>query len=470
MKLTLKSYITGVEGGTISPREVLDHYLAKAKEYNKSLNAFVRFHDGYTESHIDQFSNEALHAAPIGVKDIILTKGEVTSCASNMLKDFVSPYSATCFEKLEAAGGLMIGKTNMDEFAMGGSTESSAFGITLNPYGTNRIPGGSSGWSAAAVAADLCIAALGTDTGWSVRQPAALCGIVGIKPTYGRVSRYGVQAMASSLDQVGVMTKTVDDAKLLLRTISGYDPKDAQSDKKADTRDHEHIIPTTLKIAIAKEVLAEGLDPKIRQRLMDAADKLRAAGIAVEEVELPVLSYAVPMYYTLMPAEVSTNMARFDGVRFGHQETTFDHADIMKYYEKVRTAGFGDEVKRRILLGTFVLSSANYEGYYLKAQRARQQLKKDFAKIFKEYDILLSPTAPTVAWKIGEKIDDPLSMYLEDLYTIPANMGWLPAMSVPAGMLEDQWEMMPVGLQLMANRWEEEKLFSLGKLMETFEY
>lgn len=229
--------------------------------------------------------------------------------------------------------------------------------------------------------------------------------------------------MASSLDQVGVMSKTVADAKLLLRAISGYDPKDAQSDKKADSRDHEHIDTKSLKVAIAKEVLAEGLDPKVKQRLMDAADKLRAAGIVVEEVDLPVLSYAVPMYYTLMPAEVSTNMARFDGVRFGQQETTFDHGDIMKYYEKVRTAGFGDEVKRRILLGTFVLSSANYEGYYLKAQRARQQLKKDFAKIFTQYDILLSPTAPTVAWKIGEKIDDPLSMYLEDLYTIPANMG-----------------------------------------------
>ena len=470
MKLTLASYIAGVKAGTLKPREVLDHYLAKAKEYNQSLNAFIRFHDGYTETHIDDFSEKLLHAAPIGVKDIILTKGEVTSCASNMLKDFVSPYSATCFEKLEAAGGLMIGKTNMDEVAMGGSTENSAFGVTLNPYGTNRIPGGSSGWSAAAVAADLCIAALGTDTGWSVRQPAALCGIIGIKPTYGRVSRYGVQAMASSLDQVGVMTKTIDDAKLLLRTISGYDAKDSQSDKKADTWQFENIDAKSLKIALPKEALWAGLDAKVKQRLMDAVEKFRALWITVDEVDLPILDAAVPIYYTLVPAEVSTNMARFDGVRFGHQETTFDHGDIMKYYEKVRTAGFGDEVKRRILLGTFVLSSANYEGYYLKAQTARQQLKKEFSTIFSKYDIILTPTAPTVAWKIGEKIDDPVAMYLEDLYTVPANMAGIPAMSVPAGMLEDQWEMMPVGLQLMANRREEEKLFSLGKLMESFDW
>ena len=470
MKLTLKSYIACVENKTRSPREVLAHYLAKAKEHNGILNAFLRFHDAYIEKNIDNFLDKPLHAAPIAVKDIILTKGEVTSCASKMLKDFVSPYSATCFEKLEAAGWMMIGKANMDEFAMWWSTENSAFGITLNPYGTNRIPGGSSGWSAAAVAADLCIAALGTDTWWSVRQPAALCGVVGIKPTYGRVSRYGVQAMASSLDQVGVITKTVDDAKLLLRTISWYDPKDAQSDPKADAREHENISAKTLKIALPKQALVEGLDPKVKQRLLDTVEKLRANGISVDEVDLPMLAYAVPMYYTLMPAEVSTNMARFDGVRFGQQETTFDHGDIMKYYEKVRTDGFGDEVKRRILLGTFVLSSANYEGYYLKAQTARQQLKKDFAKLFTNYDIILTPTAPTVAWKIGEKIDDPLSMYLEDLYTIPANMWGLPAMSVPAWMLEDQWENMPVGLQIMANRREEEKLFSLGTLMESFDW
>ena len=467
MDLTLKSYIEWVESGKLDPKTVADSYLKKAKELN-SNNAFLRFHEDYVAKNLQDFSKKPLHGAPIWIKDIILTKWYITSCASKILEDFVSPYSATCFEKLESQWWLMIGKTNMDEFAMWGSTENSAFGISYNPYGTNRVPGGSSGGSAVAVASDMCIAALGTDTGWSVRQPASFCGIVGIKPTYGRVSRYWVQSMASSLDQVWVMTKTVEDAQILLSAISRYDPRDAQSSPKADEpidfSEEKNI--KKFKIAVPKEVFAEGLNPKVKTLFLETIEKIRATGITIEDVDMPILGYSVPMYYTIMPAEVSTNLARFDGIKFGLQEDMTNFDSLVSYYEKVRSEWFGDEVKRRILLGTFVLSSANYEGFYLKAQKARDQLKQDFDEVFKKYDLILTPTAPDVAWKTWAKSKDPLAMYLEDLYTIPANMWWLPAMSVTAGKIEDQWEMMPVGIQLIWNKWQENKILALGKLIE----
>lgn len=465
MNLTLKAYIDWVKNKSLNPKDVINTYILQAKQKNTNLNAFVRFHEDYVQNNIDVMSTKALCWAPIWIKDIILTKWYISSCSSNIIRDFVSPYSATCFENLEKNWWLMIGKTNMDEFAMGSSTESSAFGNTLNPFGINRIPGGSSGWSAAAVAADMCIAALGTDTGGSIRQPAAFCGLVGIKPTYGRVSRYGVQSMASSLDQVGVMTKTVEDAEILLKAISGFDPKDSQSSTNADSRKPAWDVKT-YKIAVPKEALWEGLDPRIKEKFLMILEKLRGLWIVIEEIDLPILGYAVPMYYTLMPAEVSTNLSRFDWIKFGTQDNTFDYPDIMSYYQKVRSEWFGDEAKRRILLWTFVLSSANYEWYYLKAQKARQQLQRDFAKIFTNYDLVLTPTTPTLPCKIWEKIDNPLVMYLEDMYTIPANMWWLPAMSVPIGMAEDRGELLPVGIQIMWNKREEEKIFSLGKVIE----
>lgn len=468
MNLTLKSYIEWIKNWTIDAKNIINHYISKAKEQNSQTFSFVRFHEDYVSSHIEDLITKPLCGAPIGLKDIILTKWYITSCGSKMLKDFVSPYSANCFEKLEKNGGLMIGKTNMDEFAMGSSTETSYFGKTINPYGKDRVPGGSSGWSAAAVAADLCIAALGTDTWGSIRQPASFCNIVGLKPTYGRISRYGVQSMASSLDQVGVMTKTVDDAEILLKAIAWHDTHDAQSSTEADTWLEATYINATWKpkLALPKEALGEGLDLDIKTKFIETMEKLKNLWREIDEIDLPIMGYAVPMYYTLMPAEVSTNLARFDGIRFGLQDDTTKYPDIWEYYKYIRSEGFGEEVKRRILLGTFVLSSANYEWYYLKAQQAREQLKGDFLKIFSQYDAIITPTTPTLPGKIGEKISNPLTMYLEDMYTIPANMAGIPAMSIPGGIIDKEGEQLPMGIQLMCNRWEEKKLLELGKEIE----
>jgi len=468
MNLTLKDYITS---DTFKAQDVVKNYLETAKKLNADYFSFVRFHEDYMKAHLDQFASRPLKAAPIGIKDIILTQDYVTSCGSKMLEDYVSPYSATCFLNLEKNWGLMIGKTNMDEFAMWSTTETSYFWKTKNTHGKDRTPGWSSGWSAAAVASGACMAALWTDTGGSIRQPAARCWIVWMKPTYGMVSRYGVQSMASSLDQVGVLTTTVDDAEILLQAIAGFDPKDSQSDPRADefVNDKKNLDEKSVKkfkIGVPKEALWEGLDPQIKKLFLAAVEKLRASGIVVEDISLPMLVYSVPMYYTLMPAEVSTNLARFDGIKFGLQSDSMNADTIQKYYEQIRSAGFGEEAKRRILLGTFVLSSANYEGYYLKAQKAREELQAEFDTIFAKYDIILTPTVPEVAWKLGSRTDDPLKVYLADMYTIPANMWGLPAMSIPMGMVEDQGEQMPTGIQLMADKRTEKKLFGFGRYVE----
>lgn len=468
MYLTLKDYI---KSDISDIQSIVTTYLDTAKKLNADYFSFVRFHEDYVKTHLDEFASRPLKAAPIGIKDIILTQDYITSCWSKILEEYVSPYSATCFLNLEKNGWLMIGKTNMDEFAMWSTTESSYFGKTKNIYGTDRTPGWSSGWSAAAVASWAVIGALWTDTWGSIRQPAAWCGIVGIKPTYGMVSRYGVQSMASSLDQVGVMTQTVDDAEILLKAIAWFDPKDSQSDPRADdfVNDQSQITNDQckrFKIWVPKEALWEGLDPQIKKIFLVTIEKLRAEWIVVEDISLPMLSYSVPMYYTLMPAEVSTNLARFDGIKFGLQSDSMDVDTLQKYYETIRSTWFGDEAKRRILLGTFVLSSANYEWYYLKAQKAREELQAEFDTIFTHYDILLTPTVPEVAWKIGSRTDDPLKVYLADMYTIPANMWGLPAMSIPMGMVEDQWESLPTGIQLMAQKWSEDKIFGFGRYLE----
>ena len=467
MQLTLKDYIHS----DMKAQDIVKTYLETAKTLNADYFSFVRFHEDYINIHLDEFASRPLKAAPIGIKDIILTQDYITSCGSKILENYVSPYSATCFLNLEKHGGIMIGKTNMDEFAMWSTTETSYFWKSKNIYGTDRTPGWSSGWSAAAVASWAVIGALGTDTWGSIRQPAAWCGIVWIKPTYGMVSRYGVQSMASSLDQVGVMTKTVDDAEILLKAIAWFDPKDSQSDPRADdfvnnknSLDEKSV--KIFKIGVPKESLWEGLDPQIKKLFLATIEKLRADGIIVDEISLPMLAYSVPMYYTLMPAEVSTNLARFDGIKFGLQSDSMDVDTLQKYYETIRSEWFGEEAKRRILLGTFVLSSANYEWYYLKAQKAREELQAEFDTIFAQYDIILTPTVPEVAWKIGSRTDDPLKVYLADMYTIPANMWGLPAMSIPMGMVEDQWEMMPTWIQLMAQKWSEDKIFGFGKYLE----
>jgi len=472
MHLTLKDYITN---DTLKIKDIVNDYVKTAKRINADYFSFVRFHEDYVQAHLDEFSTRPLKAAPIGIKDIILTQDYISSCWSKILENYVSPYSATCFLNLEKHGWLMIGKTNMDEFAMWSTTETSYFGKTKNIYWIERTPGWSSGWSAVAVASGAVIAALGTDTWGSIRQPAAWCGIVGMKPTYGMVSRYGVQSMASSLDQVGVMTQTVDDAEILLKAIAGFDSKDSQSDPRADdfVNDKKNLDEKSVKnfkIWVPKEVLWEGIDLKIKTLFLNTIEKLRSSWICVEDISLPMLAYSVPMYYTLMPAEVSTNLARFDGIRFGLQSDSMDADTIQKYYETIRSAWFGEEAKRRILLGTFVLSSANYEWYYLKAQKAREELQAEFDSVFTKYDIILTPTVPEVAWKIGSRTDDPLKVYLADMYTIPANMWGLPAMSIPMGMVEDHTdgsvEMMPTGIQLMAQKWSEKKLFGFGRYLE----
>ena len=470
MMLTLKDYITSNE---FNPQDIVKEYLDTAKKINADYFSFVRFHEDYVTTHLDDFASRPLKAAPIWIKDIILTQDYITSCGSKILEDYISPYSATCFLNLEKNWGLMIGKTNMDEFAMWSTTETSYFGKTKNPYGKDRSPGWSSGWSAAAVASGVCLGALGTDTWGSIRQPAAWCGIVWMKPTYGMVSRYGVQSMASSLDQVGVFAKTIDDAEILLKAIAWFDLKDSQSNPKADDFinwkleiENWKLNPKNFKIGVPKEALWEGLDPQIKKIFLATVQKLRTSGITVEDISLPMMAYSVPMYYTLMPAEVSTNLARFDGIKFGLQSDSMDADTIQKYYETIRSSWFGEEAKRRILLGTFVLSSANYEWYYLKAQKAREELQSEFATIFTTYDIILTPTVPEVAWKIGARTDDPLKVYLADMYTIPANMWGLPAMSIPMWMVEDQWEMMPTGIQMMWDKRAEAKLFSFGRYLE----
>ncbi len=468
MNLTLKDYITN---DSLYPQDTVTQYLDTAKKLNADYFSFVRFHEDYISSHLDEFASRPLKAAPIGIKDIMLTEGYITSCWSKILEDYISPYSATCILNLEKNGWLMIGKTNMDEFAMWSTTETSYFGKTKSIYGTDRTPGWSSGWSANAVASGACIAALWTDTWGSIRQPAAWCWIVWMKPTYGMVSRYGVQSMASSLDQVGVLTKTVDDAEILLKAIAGFDPQDSQSDPRADEFvNSEFRIQNSelmkFKIGIPKEALWDGLDPQIKSLFLAAVEKLRANWIIVEDISLPMLAYSVPMYYTLMPAEVSTNLARFDGIKFGLQSDSMDADTLQKYYQTIRSEWFGDEAKRRILLGTFVLSSANYEWYYLKAQKAREELQAEFDTVFTTYDIILLPTVPEAAWKIGSRTDDPLKVYLADMYTIPANMWGLPAMSIPMGMVEDQWEILPTGIQLMGQKRTEDKLFGFGRYLE----
>lgn len=467
MSLTLKDYITWVESWKLKVEDIVFEYLDKVENNIWwDLNVFLRAHVEYIKNNLELIKNGALKWAPIVLKDNIMTKWYISSCGSKMLENYIAPYSATCFRNMEKNWGLLLWKTNMDEFAMWSSTETSYFGNTLNNWGTNRVPGGSSGWSAVAVAADMCLAALGTDTWGSVRQPAAFCGVVWLKPTYGRVSRYGVQSMASSLDQVWTLTKTVEDAEILLKVIMWFDERDSQSDKRSDELIKSNKTLDKYKIALPKQAFGEGLNPKIRTRIQEVILKLRDMWVQVDEVDLPVLDYWISVYYTLMPAEVSTNLARFDGIRFGLQDNTLNYDNIQEYYKYIRTEWFWEEVKRRIALWTFVLNSANYEWYYLKALQVRQNMKNDMAKIFENYDLILSPTTPDVAWKIGEKIDDPLKMYLEDMYTVPANLAWLPAISVPVGTIEDRGEDMPVGLHLIANSWKEDDLFVVGEEIE----
>ncbi|MBD2531437.1 Asp-tRNA(Asn)/Glu-tRNA(Gln) amidotransferase subunit GatA [Nostoc flagelliforme FACHB-838] len=407
-----------------------------------------------------------LAGIPVGIKDNLCTKGVPTTCASRILENFVPPYESTATQKLADVGAVMVGKTNLDEFAMGSSTENSAYQVTANPWDLSRVPGGSSGGSAAAVAAQECVVALGSDTGGSIRQPASFCGVVGMKPTYGLVSRYGLVAYASSLDQIGPFGNTVEDAAILLSAIAGYDPKDSTSLKVPIPNYAASLKPDfkprgQLKIGIIKETFGEGLDSVVEQAVTKAVDQLQSLGAEIHIISCPRFRYGLPTYYIIAPSEASANLARYDGVKYGYRAPDADN--LLSMYTRTRAAGFGTEVKRRIMIGTYALSAGYYDAYYLKAQKVRTLIKQDFEKAFSAVDVLVCPTSPTTAFKAGEKTTDPLSMYLTDLMTIPVNLAGLPSLSLPCGF-DDQG--LPIGLQLIGNVLREDLLFQVAYAYE----
>jgi aspartyl-tRNA(Asn)/glutamyl-tRNA(Gln) amidotransferase subunit A len=398
----------------------------------------------------------------LAVKDNMCTKGIPTTCASKILFNFVPPYESTVTSRLTAQGYVLIGKTNLDEFAMGSSTENSGFHATKNPWDLERVPGGSSGGSAAAVAADECIAALGSDTGGSIRQPAALCGVVGLKPTYGRVPRYGLVAFASSLDQIGTLTKNVTDSALLMNAVAGHDPRDSTS-APVPVPDFTQVLGKDIKgmkVGIPEEYFIEGLDKEVGNSVKEAVRKLETIGAAPVQISLPHTEYAIATYYILATSEASSNLARYDGVKYGLR---VEGKDLMEMYMKTRSQGFGSEIKRRIMLGTYALSSGYYEAYYRKAQQVRTLIKRDFDDAFKKVDIILAPTSPTAAFKAGEKTSDPLQMYLSDIFTISVNLAGVPAMSVPCGFTSNN---LPIGLQMIGKHFDEEAIFKAAYAYE----
>jgi aspartyl-tRNA(Asn)/glutamyl-tRNA(Gln) amidotransferase subunit A len=405
----------------------------------------------------------SLTGIPIALKDILCTQGVRTTCGSKMLERFIPPYDATVVERLRAAGAVFTGKTNMDEFAMGSSTETSCFGVTRNPWDLTRIPGGSSGGSAAAVAADECIAALGSDTGGSIRQPASHCGVVGLKPTYGRVSRYGLIAFASSLDQIGPFTKDVEDCAILLNVIAGYDPKESTSVPEA-VPNYRAVLGRGIqgwRVGIPREYFIAGIDPEVEAAVRGAIASVEAAGASCVEVSLPHTEYCVAVYYIVAPAEASSNLARYDGVKYGFRAE--GARDLLEMYKKTRSEGFGAEVKRRIMLGTYALSSGYYDAYYKKASQVRALIKRDFDRAFQGCDVILTPTAPTPAFKLGEKTDDPMQMYLSDIFTISTNLAGIPGISVPCGFTAGG---LPLGVQFLAGHFQEARLLQCAAAFE----
>jgi len=459
----------GLREGRFSARELARHYLDRISALDGRLNAFVSVTEESALAAADA-ADQAIAAGtagplagiPIAHKDIFCTEGVRTSCGSRMLDNFVAPYDATVVARLKAAGVVMLGKTNMDEFAMGSSNETSWYGPVHNPWDTERVPGGSSGGSAAAVAARLCAAATGTDTGGSIRQPAAFCGITGIKPTYGRCSRWGMIAFASSLDQAGVMAPSAADAALLLQAMSGFDPKDSTS-ADAPVPDLVGQLDADiagLRIGLPKEYFGEGLDAGVAESVQAAIRECERQGASVQEISLPNSPLSVPVYYVVAPAECSSNLARFDGVRYGHRCKA--PADLEDLYKRSRAEGFGAEVKRRIMIGTYALSAGYYDAYYLKAQQLRQLISDDFRRAFEQVDVILGPTTPTTAFPLGAKTDDPVAMYLNDIYTIATNLAGLPGLSIPiapAGGL-------PVGLQLIGNVFQEGRLLNIAHRLQ----
>ncbi|PIE41956.1 MAG: Asp-tRNA(Asn)/Glu-tRNA(Gln) amidotransferase GatCAB subunit A [Gammaproteobacteria bacterium] len=462
---TLTELATKLERKEVSSVEMTQHFLDRIKSRDTELNSFITVTEEQALAQAKAADNARsqgnagpMTGLPIAHKDIFCTKGVKTSCASKMLDNFTAPYNATVVEKLNEAGVVCLGKTNMDEFAMGSSNETSFYGAVKNPWNTGFVPGGSSGGSASAVAARLAPAATGTDTGGSIRQPASLCGITGLKPTYGRVSRWGMIAFASSLDQGGPMTQTAEDAALMLSAMAGFDKRDSTSIDQPvpDYMANINADISGLKIGLPKEFFREGLDDNVKAVIETAIQQYQALGATVKEISLPNTHLAVPAYYVIAPAEASSNLSRYDGVRFGYR--CQGPADLTDLYERSRAEGFGEEVKRRIMVGTYALSAGYYDAYYLKAQKVRRLIKDDYDNAFKEVDVIMGPTAPTPGFKIGEKSDDPVSMYLSDIYTIAVNLAGLPALTIPAGFTDG----LPVGLQVIGKHFDEATLLNVG--------
>lgn len=470
-ELTVHELIEKLSKKETTIEEITNAYINRIKEKEEEVQAFITITEEEAKHKAKQIQENKekgeytseLAGIPIGIKDNICTKGIKTTCASKMLENFIAPYDATVIEKINQAGMVSLGKLNMDEFAMGGSTEYSYFKKTKNPWNLNKVPGGSSGGSAAAVATNMVPWALGSDTGGSIRQPASFCGIVGLKPTYGLVSRYGIVAFASSLDQIGTLTKDVTDSAMLLNVIAGHDPKDTTS-AKGEKKDYTASLKKDVKglrIGIPKEYFGEGINKEVKEAIVKVIEKYKEMGAIVEECSLEVAQYALATYYIIACAEASSNLGRFDGIRYGYRTKNFK--DLKDIYRNSRSEGFGPEVKRRIILGTYVLSSGYYDAYYKKAQRVRTLVKNEFAKNFEKYDIILTPTVPNVAFDIGSKLKDPLEMYLADICTVPVNIAGLPGISVPCGVNSQG---MPIGFQLIGNQFAEETILQAAYTYE----
>ena len=472
MSLTAVELAKKIKAGETTAVEAGKDALAQIKEKEESIHSYVTVLD---EAQILEKAGEVqkkiqageltgpLAGVPVAIKDNMCTEGILTTCSSKILGNFVPTYSSEAVKKLEEAGVVLIGKTNMDEFAMGSTTETSAYGVTRNPYNTDHVPGGSSGGSCAAVAAEECSFALGSDTGGSIRQPSSFCGVTGIKPTYGTVSRYGLIAYGSSLDQIGPVAKDVTDCATILEAISSYDKKDSTSVQRKDLDFTSALVKDVkgMKIGIPKDYFGEGLDPQVKEAVLKAAKVLEEQGAIVEEFDLSLVEYAIPAYYVIASAEASSNLSRFDGVKYGYR--TKEYEGLHNMYKKTRSEGFGPEVKRRIMLGSFVLSSGYYDAYYLKALRTKALIKKAFDEAFSKYDVILSPAAPTTAPKIGESLKDPIKMYLGDIYTISVNLAGLPGMTVPCGK-DDKG--LPIGVQLIGDCFQEKKIIKAAYTYE----
>jgi aspartyl-tRNA(Asn)/glutamyl-tRNA(Gln) amidotransferase subunit A len=479
-QLTISELTRKLAGGEVSSRAAVQACLDQIQRVDGQIRAFLSYDPADALAQADR-ADQALatgrtHAehpllgVPVAVKDLIAVKGHPLTCGSKILGKFVSPYDAAVVERLRTAGAVIFGRLNMDEFAMGSSTENSAFGVTRNPWDTSRIPGGSSGGSAAAVAADECIASLGSDTGGSIRQPAALCGVVGIKPSYGRVSRYGLVAFASSLDQIGCFAKDVRDAAMVLEVLAGADPRDSTSVPQPVPHYRADLNGAIkgMKLGLAREYMIGGLDPEVKDAIEKAVRQLVNLGAEVVEISLPHTEYATAAYYIIATAEASANLARFDGIRYGLR---VEGADPIQLYSKTRGAGFGAEVKRRIILGTYVLSSGYYDAYYLRAQKIRTLIRQDFLKAFEKVDAIITPTTPTAAFRVGEKSDDPLQMYLSDIFTVAANVAGICGISVPCGFTsggnsELRTPQLPIGLQLLGKPFGEQTILKIAHAYE----